>query len=219
MNCLEIDRILQNYFDGELSAQEMALVQNHLGRCASCRRAFQQVKMEIRDLLVDVAEPRVSLETIRDHIQQNIQALRPRHPLPLPMLTVSASFLLAIGFAWLLFQAPKQDFDELSDPRFGNAVRIQDASFQRENESILDFLQQGTIELEMLGALRDTVPTFWQEDGQTAEVKIHLLHKTKQSARYRVEGLRPGLYQLQIEGSCHAISLQAGENPAMRLSQ
>lgn len=117
MNCVETDLLLQRHFDGELSPSAAFAVTRHLQRCLSCRLEFDKVRREMRDLIVDVAEPRFDAETMRAHIAASIARLRPRHPIPLAPVSISLSFLFAAFVGWNLFRAPEELMHETPSPR------------------------------------------------------------------------------------------------------
>lgn len=72
---------------------------------------FDKLRREMRDLIVDVAEPRFDADALRAQIAASIASLRPRHPIPLAPVSVSLSFLLAAALGWNLFRAPQPSAD------------------------------------------------------------------------------------------------------------
>ena len=44
MNCTETERWLNDYVDGEVSEETRRSVEEHLGTCLSCHRAFNELR-------------------------------------------------------------------------------------------------------------------------------------------------------------------------------
>lgn len=96
MNCAKVKRMLSLVLDGEAPAELRAAVEDHLERCAGCRKEFQELK-EIKALLQSMPSPEMpSYLTAR--VLARLQEKESAQPGFIPVLwRIAAALLIAIG--------------------------------------------------------------------------------------------------------------------------
>ncbi|MBD3285225.1 hypothetical protein GF359_02385, partial [candidate division WOR-3 bacterium] len=128
MNCREIEKLLQLYHDGELSAEETRLVERHLSKCPDCRAAL--AKLSALDALIKdgkaekVPDPgKHYWQSFSHRVIRRLSAHRPslRRPTSrtklfrfglIPYLSAGAAIVLALVVSFTMLKEVPAGFTE-----------------------------------------------------------------------------------------------------------
>jgi anti-sigma factor RsiW len=120
-SCSSLSKLLEKYFDNEVTDKERSLVEKHLLNCPICQGALTSMK-EVRDIIKDPDEeaiPNQDMSWVWQRIQREIRLkerptlwghLRPWLERPFPfrkrvwMPAAAATIILALVAAQLLFK-------------------------------------------------------------------------------------------------------------------
>jgi len=149
MNCKEMEKLLQAYHDGELSAKEREAVERHLEKCQKCQAKLAELAA-LDELIVDGEAEKVpdpgkhywqsfSHRVTRRLIPRREAIIRPRRPRPLgfrliPYLSAAVAVFLAIVISVPFLKRAPTKFTEEEIAEITAPPQKSNVSFKRFEE-------------------------------------------------------------------------------------
>lgn len=114
LDCVEVDKFMQVYMDGELDQQDRLLVEQHLAACRSCRD-----RAEYQRRFIAAIKARVPREPAPDQLRQRVRQLLASDKRPLlrrrllwGSLPAAAALAVLVTFTWTVTSAFSPVIDE-----------------------------------------------------------------------------------------------------------
>ncbi len=111
MTCDDARSRLDALLDGELSPSDAAAVQQHLGECSACARAFEQLRAAshwLREGLVHYQAPDVLKASIQRALREQQTAARPRRTVVRWLMLAAAGVAIAVASSAITYAVARR---------------------------------------------------------------------------------------------------------------